>query len=193
MIMASLIHALREKLGLESGKRREGAQKEDCVAVVQALSEQFLACEDETRKAQLWQQMCKTLPDTLFLAPMCYEGDDPVTAGRDRKLYSTVGSKRLYERNAQIITRGNPGYRLIEKPDGRRLHLRTLISQKTKEVWVPLFTDFGKLLPMFGSNSRITVISFAEACQMAKAYTGIIVNPGKNAVRFYNSELKKIS
>ena len=189
--MASIVDKLRRMMGFASGKGHKDAQGEDRGAAFLALLEQFGACEDEARKAQLWQQLCKALPDTLFLAPMCYEDDEPAKAGRDRKIYATVGAKRLYESNAQIIRRGNPGYRLTEKVDDRRMHLRTLIAQKSKEVWVPLFTDFTGLLPMFGKNSRVTIISFAEARQMARSYTGIIINPGKDAIRLNSDALNK--
>ncbi len=189
--MASFVDKLRQMVSFTSGKGRKGAQGKDQGAALQALLEQFASCEDEALRAQLWQQLCKALPDTLFLAPMCYEGDAPAEAGRDRKLYATVGAKRLYESNEQIIRRGNPGYRLTEKVDGRRMHLRTLIAQKSKEVWVPLFTDFSGLLPMFGKNSRVTIITFAEARQMARSYTGIIINPGKESIRLAGDALNK--
>ena len=87
--------------------------------------------------------------------------------------------------------KGNPGYRLAKKADDRRIHLRTLIGQKTKEEWIVLFTDFTALLPVFGQKSRVTLISFSEARQMAKSYQGIMINPGKNAIRLSNSDLKK--
>ena len=188
--MASFVNKLRAMVGFKSPKKGETA--EDCGAQFRALSERFFASEDEMLKAELWQQMCKTLPDTLFLAAMCYEDDHHAAPIRDRELHATIGARRLYERNKQIVTRSNPGYRLTEKTDSRRIHLRTLISQKTREVWVPIFTGFDEVMPMFGSNSRITVISFAEACQMAKAYKGVMINPGPNAIRLDNRELKKV-
>lgn len=192
--MASLIDKLRAMVGRkdESKLEKDDGLKSDRIGAFRSLSEQFLTCEDMEQKAEIWTKMCKLLPDTLFLAAMCYEGDDPRAASRDRELHATVGAKRLYESNKQITTLGNPGYRVAQKADDRRIHLRTLIHQKSKEVWVPLFTDFSGLLPMFGQNSRVTIISFAEARQMAKSYQGIVINPGKNAIHLDSSILKKV-
>ena len=191
--MASLMNKLRAMVGFKAKEEntKEKAPKVDKVGAFQTLSAQFLACEDEALKAQLWDQMCKALPDTLFLAAMCYEGDDPNAPVRDRDLHATVGAKRLYAINQHIVTNGNPGYRVAKKAESRRIHLRSIIYHKTKEEWVPLFTDFTKLLPVFGQNFRVTVISFAEARQMAKPYKGIVINPGKDAIRLNNDELKK--
>ena len=192
--MASLMDKLRTMVGIKSGKTmdEDKGAKSDRIGTFCRLSEAFLACEDMQQKAEIWAKMCKVLPDTLFLAAMCYEGDDPHAASRDRELHATVGAKRLYASNEQITAKGNPGYRVAKKADDRRIHLRTLIYQKSKEVWVPLFTDFSGLMPMFGANSRVTIISFAEARQMAKSYQGIVINPGKNAIHLDNSVLKKV-
>ena len=57
---------------------------------------------------------------------------------------------------------------------------------------MPLFTDFTKLLPVFGQKYRVTVISFDEAKQMAAPYSGLVINPGKDAIKLDQSELKKI-
>ena len=81
---------------------------------------------------------------------------------------------------------------LYEKSDSRRVHLRTIVYHRTKEEWVPLFTDFTKLLPVFGQKSRVTVISFDEAKKMAAPYSGLVINPGKDAIKLEQSELKKI-
>lgn len=191
--MASFMNKLRTMVGFKAKDEapKTKAPKTDRIGAFQTLSAQFLACEDDALKAQLWEQMCKALPDTLFLAAMCYEGEDPNASVRDRDLHATVGAKRLYALNQHIVTHGNPGYRLAKKADSRRVHLRTIIYNKTKEEWVPLFTDFTKLLPVFGQNYRVTVISFAEARQMAKHCKGIVINPGKEAIRLDNGMLKK--
>lgn len=191
--MASFMNKLRAMVGFKSQEEKPAgkAPKTDRIGAFQTLSTQFLACEDEALKAQLWEQMCKALPDTLFLAAMCYEGEDPNAPVRDRDLHATVGAKRLYALNQHIVTHGNPGYRLAKKADSRRLHLRTIIYNKTKEEWVPLFTDFTRLLPVFGQNYRVTLISFAEARQMAQTCKGIVINPGKEAIRLDNGALKK--
>ena len=192
--MASFMNKLRTMVGFKAKDEapKTKAPKTDRIGAFQTLSAQFLACEDDALKAQLWEQMCKALPDTLFLAAMCYEGEDPNASVRDRDLHATVGAKRLYALNQHIVTYGNPGYRLAKKADSRRVHLRTIIYNKTKEEWVPLFTDFTKLLPVFGQNYRVTVISFAEARQMAKHCKGIVINPGKEAIRLENSQIKNI-
>ena len=192
--MASFMNKLRTMVGFKAKDEapKTKAPKTDRIGAFQTLSAQFLACEDDALKAQLWEQMCKELPDTLFLAAMCYEGEDPNASVRDRDLHATVGAKRLYALNQYIVTHGNPGYRLAKKADSRRVHLRTIIYNKTKEEWVPLFTDFTKLLPVFGQNYRVTVISFAEARQMAKHCKGIVINPGKEAIRLENSQIKNI-
>lgn len=189
--MASFMNKLRSMVGFKAKEEnpQSKAPKTDRVGAFQTLSTQFLACEDEALKAQLWEQMCKVLPDTLFLAAMCYEGDNPNAPVRDRDLHATVGARHLYALNQHIVTHGNPGYRLAKKADSRRIHLRSIVYHKTKEEWVPLFTDFTKLLPVFGQNYRVTVISYAEARQMAKPYKGLIINPGKDAIRLDQSAM----
>lgn len=190
--MASMMDSLRRMVGLPPKPPKPKKVKAQLgVGAFNELSAKFLSCEDEEQKAALWEQMCKALPDTLFLAAMCYEGEDPNAAVHDRTLHATVGSKRLYSINENIVTHGNPGYRLTRQNDSRRIHLRTIIYNKTKEEWVALFTDFTKLLPVFGQNSRVTIISFAEARQMAKPYKGLVINPGKDALRFGADDLKK--
>ena len=192
--MASFMNKLRSMVGFKAKDEAQKAKapKTDRVGAFQTLSAQFLACEDDALRAQLWEQMCKALPDTLFLAAMCYEGEDPNVSVRDRDLHATVGAKRLYALNQHIVTHGNPGYRLAKKADSRRVHLRTIIYNETKEEWVPLFTDFTRLLPVFGQNYRVTVISFAEARQMAKHCKGIMINPGKEAIRLESSQIKNL-
>ena len=189
--MASFMNKLRAMVGFKAKdeEAKAKAPKTDRVGAFQTLRAQMLACEDEALKAQLWDQMCKALPDTLFLAAMCYEGEDPQAAVRDRDLHATVGAKHLYALNQHIVTHGNPGYRLAKKTDSRRIHLRSIVYHKTKEEWVPLFTDFTRLLPVFGQKSRVTVISFAEARQMARPYKGIVINPGKDAIRLENGKM----
>ena len=191
--MASFMNKLRAMVGFKPKDEPQKNQsfRMDRVGAFQTLSSEFLTCEDEAHKAELWTQMCKALPDTLFLAAMCYEGEDPNTPVRDRELHATVGAKRLYALNQHIVTKGNPGYRLAKKVDNRRIHLRSIIYRKTKEEWVALFTDFTHLTPVFGKNVRVTLISFAEARQVAKPYKGIVINPGKNPIRLDNNELKK--
>lgn len=194
--MASFMNNLRKMVGFKpkdeepAKKKKKGAAER--VGAFAAQSARFLACEDEAQKAEIWTELCKALPDTLFLAPMCYEGENPNAPVSDRDLHATVGAKRLYALNQHIVTNGNPGYRLAKKSDSRRIHLRTIVYNKTHEEWVPLFTDFTKLLPTFGQKSRVTIISFDEACQMAKPYKGLVINPGKEAIRLSQSELKKV-
>lgn len=190
--MGSISDSLRKMVGLPpKPPKPKPVKAKRGVGVFNELSAKFFACEDADEKEVLWQQMCKALPDTLFLAAMCYEGEDPNAAVQDRSLHATVGSKRLYSVNESIVTHGNPGYRLAKKNDSRRIHLRTIVYNKTKEEWVPLFTDFTKLLPVFGQNSRVTIISYAEAKQIAKPYKGLVINPGKEAIRLGEDELKK--
>ena len=192
--MASFLDSLRSMVGMKpkGGEPKKREAPSDRVGAFAALSAQYLACEDETQKADIMEKMCRALPDTLFLAPMCYEGEDPNAPVSDRALHATVGAKRLYALNQHIVTHGNPGYRLAKRSDSRRVHLRTLIYHRTKEEWVPLFTDFTRLLPVFGQKSRVTVISFDEAKRMAAPYSGLVINPGKDAVKLGQSELKKI-
>lgn len=184
--MASLIDKLRAMTG-----RKAAAKDTQNAGAFHALSNEYLACKDEAHKAVLFHQMCKALPDTLFLCAVCFEGDNPNVPVNDKTLHATVGAERLYEAQQHIVTKGNPGYRLKDKKDKRRIHLRTLVYPKTKEEWVPLFTDFTELLPVFGQKSKVAVISFKEAHQMARANKGLIINPGKDAIRLDNSELKK--
>ncbi|MBQ8617553.1 MAG: SseB family protein [Clostridia bacterium] len=185
--MASFVDKLRSAMGMK--KADEQAAN---AGAFHALSREYLACANEAQKTVLFQQMCRALPDTLFLCPVCLEGDNPNAAVHDKNLLATVGAEKLYEAQKHIIAKGNPGYRLKDKKDKRRMYLRTLVSQKTKEAWVPLFTDFTELLPVFGQNSRVAIISFKEAHQMAKANQGLIINPGRDAIRLDNSELKKV-
>ena len=195
--MASFLDHLRRMVGFApkdnpAQKKAGKSEPVDRVGAFGMLSAQYLSCEDETQRAEIWQKMCKALPDTLFLAPMCYEGEDPSAPVKDRALHATVGAKRLFALNEHIVTNGNPGYHLAKRSDSRRVHLRTIVYHRTKEEWVPLFTDFTRLLPVFGQKSRVTVISFDEARQIAKPYSGLVINPGKDAIRLSQSELKKV-
>lgn len=156
------------------------------------LLNRFHACEDEAEKAVILDKLKKSLPDTLFLCTFCFDGDDPNQRVNDRTLHATQGSKRLYAVNQSAVTSGNPGYRLAKKADSRRMFFRSLVNNKTKEEWIPLFTDFGKLLPVFGTNFRVTIISFEEAKAAAKPYSGIIINHGKDAIRLTTQELNSI-
>lgn len=192
--MASFMDNLRRMVGFKprdgEPKKKEKTNKQP--GAFHELSRQFLACEDAAQKGELWNQMCKVLPDTLFLAAMLYEGEDPNAPARDRDLHASVGSRRLYALNESIVTKGNPGYRIAKKSDGRRIHLLTLVQRSSKEEWVALFTDFTKLLPVFGQKYHITLISFEEAKQIAKPYKGIIINPGPDAIKLDMAELKLV-
>jgi len=189
----SFLNNLRKVVGLKPKEEQpEKPKREIGAEAFGVLSERFLACEDETQKALLWEQMCKALGQTLFLATMCYEGEDPNAAVRDRDLHASVGAKSLYAINQAVVTKGNPGYRIAKHKETRRMRLHTIVYHKTREEWLPLFTDFTKLLPVFGQTRRITLISFNEAKQMAKPYKGIVINPGKEAIRLSMSEIKDI-
>lgn len=189
----SFLNNMRRMVGLKPVEEKPKKPREEIGAdAFKLLSERFLACEDETQKAQLWEQMCKALPKTLFLATMCYEGEDPNAPVRDRDLHASVGAKSLYAVNQAVVTNGNPGYRVAKKKETRRLHLHTIVYNKTKEEWVPLFTDFTKLLPVFGQTRRVMVISFEEARQIAKPYQGIVINPGKEAIKLGINDMKNI-
>lgn len=185
--MASFVDKLRSMVGL----KKAGEPAADAGAF-HALSREYLACENEAQKKVLFHQMCKTLPGTLFLCAVCLEGDNPNIYVHDRDLLLTVGAQRLYGAQESVINKGNPGYRLKDKKDNRRMQLRTFVYPKTKEAWVPLFTDFTEFMPVFGQKSRIAVITFKEARQMAKGSKGIIINPGRDAIRLDNDELKKV-
>ncbi|MBQ2989868.1 MAG: SseB family protein [Clostridia bacterium] len=189
----SFLDNLRKMVGM---KPKDGEQTPKVKAEVGAeafntLSEKFFACENPEEKAKIWEQMRKALPRTLFLAAMCYEGENPNQPVTDRDLHASTGSKRLYAINQAVVTNGNPGYRMAKQKENRRTHLITMIYNKTKEEWVPLFTDFTKLLPVFGQKYRVMIISFDEARYMAKPYKGIVINPGREAIRLSADELKK--
>lgn len=186
--MPSFVDKLRAVVGMKP----KAEQQAQSAGAFHTLSREYLACGNETQKAVLFHQMCRALPDTLFLCAVCFEGDNPSAAVHDKQLHATVGAEKLYEAQKDIVTRGNPGYRLKDKKDKRRMHLRTLVYQKTKEAWVPLFTDFSEYLPVFGQNSRVALISFKEAQQMARAGKGLIINPGKDAIRLDHADLKKV-
>ncbi|MBR3795309.1 MAG: SseB family protein [Clostridia bacterium] len=193
--MASFMDNLRRMVGFKPKGGEETPKKEKTdrqPGAFNELSRRFLACEDEAQKKDIWDQMCKVLPDTLFLAAMLYEGEDPGAPVRDRDLHASVGSKALYALNESIVTNGNPGYRMAKRRDPRRIHLLTLVQRKSKEEWVALFTDFTKLLPVFGQKYHITMISFNEARQIAKPYKGMIINPGSDAIKLDMSMLKQI-
>lgn len=195
--MASFLDQLRRLVGFAPKNNpadKPVSKKEsfDRVGAFGMLSAQLLSCEDEAQRAALWEKLCRALPDTLFLAPMCYEGEDPSAPVKDRALHATVGAKRLFALNEHIVTNGNPGYHLAKRSDSRRVHLRTIVYHRTKEEWVPLFTDFTRLLPVFGQKSRVTVISFDEAKKMAAPYTGLVINPGKDAIKLRQSDMKQV-
>lgn len=191
--MASIFDSLR---ALVAPRKKEGGETRPASSVTgsvsfQDLSAKYLTCEDEKEKEELYAKLCRSLPDTLFLAAFCYDGEDAAAAIHDPSLHATVGSKRLYHTHGAIVTKGNPGYRLAKKNESRRMHLRSLIYKQTKEEWVPVFTDFTALLPVFGKNSRVTIISFEEARQIARPYKGLVVNPGPGSIKFSHETLDK--
>lgn len=190
----SFLNNLRKMVGFKS--KGDDDKSSQVKAKVRGLAfgdllERYNACEEEAEKAVIFDKLCKALPNTLFLCAFCYDGDDPNAKVSDRNLHATQGSKRLYAINQSTVTRGNPGYRLAKKLDSRRMFLRTIVYNKTKQEWVPLFTDFNHLLPVFGQNFRVSVISFDEARQIAKPYHGIVINPGKNAIKLTADDMKK--
>ena len=156
------------------------------------LSEAYLACGDEAQKAALWTQMCRTLPETLFLAAMCYEGEDPNTPVRDTVLHATVGARPLCVANLPTVTKGHTGYKLSKKDETRTMHLRSLVYNQTKEEWVPLFTDFTKMNEVFGGGTRVTLIAFDEARRIANPYCGLVINPGPEAVKLGRDALRRL-
>lgn len=161
----------------------KGGEQATTDASMRALIERFYASKDEEQKAALWKQLCAALPKSLFLCAFCYDGDNPNAKVSDRTLHATKGSKPLYAANSAAINSGNPGYSLAKTLDSRRMFLRKIIYNPSKEEWVPLFTDFHALMPVFGKNFRIAVISFDEARKIAEQSCGIVINPGKNAIK----------
>ena len=189
----SFLNNLRAMVGMKPKDEGPAKPKKEIGAgAFNTLSERFLACEDEEQRALLWKQMCGELPKTLFLAAMCYEGEDPRVQVSDRDLHASRGAKSLYAVNQAVVTKGNPGYRIAKAKEKRRFHLHTIIYNKTKEEWVPLFTDFTKLLPVFGQTRRVMVITFSEAKEMAKQCKGLVINPGKDAIKLETSVIKDI-
>lgn len=161
----------------------KGVEQATTDASMRALIERFYASKDEEQKSALWKQLCAVLPKSLFLCAFCYDGDNPNAKVSDRTLHATKGSKPLYAANNTAINSGNPGYNLAKTLDNRRMFLRKIVYNPSKEEWVPLFTDFHALMPVFGKNSRISVISFNEAREIAKQSCGIVINPGNNDIR----------
>ena len=105
----SFLNNLRKMVGLKPNEEKPVRPKAEISAdAFNTLSAQFLACEDEEQKKLLWEQMCKTLPKTLFLAVMSYEGEDPNVPVHDRELHASAGTKSLYAINQAVVTNGNP-------------------------------------------------------------------------------------
>lgn len=154
------------------------------------LTARFHACMDPKEKDAIFKQLTKTLHASVFLAAFCYADDNPNAKIRDRELHMTGSAKLLYPSNAPAINVGNPGFAPATKDAKKEMHLRTFINNKTGEVWVPLYTDFGKLIAAFGSETRVTVISFDEARKIAKPYKGLIINPGPQAIGLNFSDMK---
>lgn len=191
----SFLNNLRRMVGMKpTGDDDKTLQVKDKIRGLSFtdLLNQYNACEDEAEKAVIFTKLCKAMPDALFLCTFCYEGDNPTQRVNDRTLHATQGSKSLYAVNQAAVTSGNPGYRLAKTSASRRMYFRSLVNNKTKEEWIPLFTDFNKLLPVFGTNFRIALISFEEAKAAAKPYSGIIINPGKDAIKLTAEDMKKI-
>lgn len=193
--MASFMDKLRAMAGFgpKDTLKKDTKVNGNDPSAFEALSAKYLACEDEAQKEKLWSELCRALPGMLFLAAMRYEGEDPNVPVHDRELHATVGAKRLYALNQNIVTRGNAGYRLAKTADDRRFRLCTLVSKKTKEEWVLLFTDFTRLIPDLKRNYRLTLISFAEVREIAKAYKGIVINPGEDAIVLDISQMNKMA
>ena len=150
------------------------------------LIAKYHQAESAEEKEKLLGKIYAQFPETLFLASVCYPEDDPTQPVYDRTLHSSPGAKTLYEENQPVVMNGNPGYKIAKKDNGKRMHLRMLVSKSSGQSWIPLFTDFYRFREVFGKTSRVTVISYAEASEIAKPYQGIVVNPGKNAIRLEN-------
>ena len=190
----SLFDSLRGLLKREAYNRTVSPEESanSANARMNDLIARFHACTDAKEKEAIFKQLTKTLPSAVFLAAFCYADDNPRAKIRDRELHMTGGAKLLYPVNAASLNIGNPGFATATKDTKKDIHLRTLISKKTDQVWVPLYTDFGKLIAAFGSDTRVTVISFDEARKIAKPYNGLIINPGPQAIGLSLGEMKGI-
>ena len=195
----SIFNFLRSMIG---AKPTEEAQPKPAMPKVNASTDKFKAlCDkynaepDAKEKGEIMGDIMRMLPGTLLLATMCYEGENPtnVVSEKERVLRISPGAKQLYGRNQASVMNGNPGYRPAIKSDRRRIHLHTLVNNKTKETWMPVFTDFTKLLPVFGQQYRVTMLTFAEAKEMAASCSGIVINPGKgSAIHIGKEQLKSM-
>ena len=193
----SIFNFLRSMIG---AKPTEEAQPKPAMPKVNASTDKFKAlCEkyhaepDAKEKGEIMGDIIRMLPGTLLLATMCYEGENPtnVVSEKERVLRISPGAKQLYGRNQASVMNGNPGYRPAIKSDRRRIHLHTLVNKKTNQTWVPLFTDFTKLLPVFGQNYRVTLISFVEAKDMCRGCSGIVINPSREGSIYISKEQMK--
>ncbi|MBQ7785873.1 MAG: SseB family protein [Clostridia bacterium] len=164
-------------------------KKEEKIAV---LIEKYRKAEDPEEKKKHLDQIFRQFPKTLFLASVCFAGDDPSVPVYDRTLYASPGAKPLYEENQPVVMNGNPGYKLAKKNNGNRMHLRMLVSKTSSQSWIPLFTDFTKYTPHFGIKTRVALFTIKEVKAMCHQGQGILINPGENALALTAEDLKRI-
>ena len=166
--------------------------KEDKKEKVAVLIEKYRKADNEEEKKQILDRIYRRFPDTLFLASICFPGDDPGKAVQDRTLYCSPGAKPLYQENQPVVMNGNPFYKLAKKNNGNRMHLRMLVSKSTGQSWIPLFTDFTQYTPHFGIKTRVALFTIREVKNMCQQGQGIIINPGENPLIIEHSELWRI-
>jgi len=102
---------LRRRFGsLLPRKHRSELLKEKEVKLTDLIKQYRQAEEGEEKKALL-DRIFALFPTTLFIAAVCFEGDDPSAPVYDRTLHASLGSKALYEQNRPVVMNGNPFYK----------------------------------------------------------------------------------
>lgn len=183
---------LQEKLASLFPRRPTSEILVKNVEKLEDIIAQYGKAEEEEEKKELLDKIYSRLPQTLFLAAVCFPEDDPQKAVHDRTLHASPGSKGLYEANKEVVLNGNPFYRPNSKDTGKRMHLRTFVAKGSGTSFIPLFTDFTQYMPVFGGKSRVALFTIREVKAMCQRGQGILINPGENGLIIKPEDLRRI-
>lgn len=170
-------------------KRPAGQHK---AGTMPALIAQYHEAQSEEDKSALLEQIYARFPRTLFLASVCFPGDDPSKPVTDRTLHCSRAARNLYDANQGVIMQGNPGYNPGKRDSEKDMHLRTLVSKSSGQSWIPVFTDFTRYTACFGKKTRVALFTLREIRAMCQPGQGILIDPGEHALPLPAAELHKI-
>lgn len=165
-----------------------------------------------------WNAICHSLPNTVLLAPVRFDGDPD--AVEDDTLHLSEGALRLLAggspdkpQEAPIgisddgravgaaridLFYGGEGYRFAPG-SGQLMHLRTVVNQST--VMLCAFTDFAGFNALFRGKARVGAFSYDELLRRLddrvsgtdNPIAGIVVNPGTSNLVLDRASIEKLN